>query len=199
MHGRRIPFAQGGLTGWVLQTRQPLLIADLETASLPVIPRHVGRAARSWLGVPLVAQDRLMGAVTLQSFQPDAFDREDLRLLEAMARQVSVALENSRLFQEAQRRDAILAALAEISQLLLSSADLATALPEALARLGLAARVSRCYIFENHRAADGTPLMSQRHEWVMPGTSPQIENPLLQNLPYLAAGFGRWAELLAAG
>ncbi len=199
LHGRRIPFAQGGLTGWLLQTRQPILVSDLETASLPVAPRHIGRPARAWLGVPLMTQDRLMGAVVLQSFQPNAFDQEDQQLLEAMARQVSVALENSRLFQETQRRDAILAALAEISQLLLSPADLAATLPDALARLGLAACVSRCYIFENHLAPDGTQLTSQRYEWAMPGISPQIENPLLQNLPYVAAGFGRWAELLAAG
>lgn len=199
LQGRRVPFSQGGLTGWVLRMGQPLLVSDLETEPLPATPQHVGRPARTWLGVPLMAQGRLMGAVIMQSFQPNAFDQEDLRLLEAMARQVSVALENSRLFGEAQRRDVILAALAESSELLLAPADLNEVLPEALARLGLAACVSRCYVFENHRAPDGTLLTSQRYEWVMPGISPQIENAQLQNLPYLASGFGRWAELLAAG
>lgn len=199
LQARRVPLSEGGLTGHVLQTRQLLLVADLEKEPLPVVPQHVGQPARAWLGVPLMAQGRLLGAVTLQSFQPNAFDQEDLKLLEAMARQVSVALENSRLFGEAQRRDVILAALAEISELLLAPADLPEVLPEALAQLGLAACVSRCYIFENHRAPDGAALMSQRYEWVMPGASPQIENPQLQNIPYLTSGFGRWAEVLSAG
>ncbi|MCS6845525.1 MAG: GAF domain-containing protein [Caldilineales bacterium] len=199
LQGQRIPLDQGGLTAFVLQTRQPLLVHDLETEPLPAVPRHVGRPARAWLAAPLLAQGRLLGAVALQSFRPAAFDQEDLRLLEAMVRQVSVALENGRLFHETQRRDAILAGLADISQLLLAPADLHQALPEVLARLGRAACVSRCYIFENQRAPDGALLMIQRYRWVMPGAPPEVENLQWQSLPYAASGLGRWAQQLSAG
>lgn len=42
-------------------------------------------------------------------------------------------------------------------------------------------------------------LMSQRYEWVDEKTTPQLDNPLLQNLPYRQAGFGRWQRILSEG
>jgi diguanylate cyclase (GGDEF)-like protein/PAS domain S-box-containing protein len=69
----------------------------------------------------------------------------------------------------------------------------------ALERLGRAAAASRAYVFENRRAADGQLLCSQRYEWVEQGISPQIDSPALQDLPYQAAGFGRWETILERG
>lgn len=199
VQGRCIPHDQSGLIAWVLQSRRPLLVHNLETAPWPTAGCPVGRSARAWLGVPLMVQDRLIGAVALYSARPYAFDQQDLLLLEAMAQQVSVALENSRLSLETQRRDAMLAGLAEISQLLLAPVDLSQVLPEVLARLGTAACVSRCYIFENQRSPEGVLLTSQRYEWVTPGVSPRSKDPRWQDLPYVASGLGRWAEQLGAG
>ena len=96
------------------------------------------------------------------------------------------------------RRDAILEALAYASQQLLLH-DVAEVLPDLLAHLGQAAGVSRAYIFENHTAPDGALLTSQRYEWAAPGQTPQIDNPDLQNFPYVANGFERWVEVLGAG
>jgi PAS domain S-box-containing protein len=68
-----------------------------------------------------------------------------------------------------------------------------------LRRLGEAAEVSRVYIFENYRGADGEIWSTQRYEWTAPGVSAQIENPLLIAFPYRSAGFGRWVEMLGQG
>ncbi len=93
-----------GLTGWVARTRQPLLIHDMVNDPLPVTPIHIsGPVARSWLGVPLIARDRFIGVISPQSFKPHAFDESDLRFLEMLAAQAAVALENARLYEQAQQ------------------------------------------------------------------------------------------------
>jgi diguanylate cyclase (GGDEF)-like protein/PAS domain S-box-containing protein len=56
-----------------------------------------------WLGVPLMAQDRLIGMLALDSAQPGAFDDDHARLAGAFADQVAIALEQARLFQDVQR------------------------------------------------------------------------------------------------
>ena len=97
------------------------------------------------------------------------------------------------------RRDTILEALAYISEQFLRSSDLGSSLPDALSHLGPAVGGSRVYIFENHTAPDGTLLTSQRSEWAAPGQVSQLDDPAFQNVPYIAAGWGRWAEALGAG
>ncbi len=105
--GRRLepftmPLSEGSaLTHHVLQSAQPLLIADLAAGQtpLPATPRHVGEAARAWLGVPLVVKGRAIGVISVQSYTPGAFDEDDQRLLSLAAQQAAAALENARLYQ----------------------------------------------------------------------------------------------------
>jgi GAF domain-containing protein len=59
--------------------------------------------------------------------------------------------------------------------------------------------VSRVYVFENHTDAEGRMLTSQRFEWSAEGVEPQIDNPDLQSLSLVDAGFERWEEMLGAG
>ncbi len=95
------------------------------------------------------------------------------------------------------RREAILEATSFAAGHFISRADWQTGLADSLRRLGQAAQVSRAYVFENHRAPDGTRLISQRHEWAEAGIESQLGNPDLQNLPWAESGFDRWAEVLA--
>lgn len=101
--------------------------------------------------------------------------------------------------QALRRRDEILEAVAFTSQRLLQIESWDQAMGEILSRLGQAADVSRVYIFQNHKTEDGTLLTSQRYEWVAPGIAPQIDNPDLQNFPWIEGGFGRWVTLLSRG
>ncbi len=102
----RAPFTvrlseQGGLTGYVVRTAEPLLIPDLAAAAnLPATPVHFGQAARSWLGVPLLSKGRAMGVICVQDYGPAAFDEDDQRLLSLLAQQAASALESARLFQQ---------------------------------------------------------------------------------------------------
>jgi GAF domain-containing protein len=57
---------------------------------------------RSELALSLRAGGRIIGALDIQSVNPDAFDKEDIPVFQTMADQLAVAIENARLFQQAQ-------------------------------------------------------------------------------------------------
>lgn len=57
---------------------------------------------RSWLGVPLIAQDKVIGLLAIDSSEPNHFKEEDIHTASEFANQVAVALENARIFEEAQ-------------------------------------------------------------------------------------------------
>ena len=95
---------EGGLTGWVISTRQPLLIHDMQVDPLPAPVRHITEPARSWLGVPLIVRDQIIGAISAQSFRPRAFDESHRRLLESLASQIAISLENARLYEATRRQ-----------------------------------------------------------------------------------------------
>ncbi len=61
-------------------------------------------SVRSLLAVPLVVRDEPIGTLTIDSDHPDAFSESDQQLMIIAAAQVSVAIENARLFEEAQAR-----------------------------------------------------------------------------------------------
>ncbi len=90
-------------------------------------------------------------------------------------------------------RDDILRAVSLAAEQFLTSAW-EEGVPQVLERLGTAAEVSRVYIFERHLSEEGVSLVSQRFEWAAPSVPPQIDNPNLQNLDWIEAGFSRWEE-----
>ncbi len=96
-------------------------------------------------------------------------------------------------------RDAILGALAAATTRCLHMTSSEQAVREMLRRLGEATQVSRVYMFQNHLGEDGTPLTSQRFEWVAPGIEPQLGNPALQSACWEAMGVTRWVEVMSRG
>ena len=115
----------------------------------------------------------------------------------ATARDVT---ERKRAEEELSRREAILRAVAFASERFLKKAtSWEESIEEVLERLGEAAEASRVYIFENYRGEDSELWSTQRYEWVAKGVSSQMDNPLMQALPYRATGQGRWVELLSRG
>jgi signal transduction histidine kinase len=55
---------------------------------------------RSWLGVPLIYKDRVVGVLTLDKNEPDAFTDTDARYVFTLAYQIAIAVENAQLFEE---------------------------------------------------------------------------------------------------
>ncbi len=100
--GTEIPLSEGGLTNWVIKNRQALLVNDLLDDDAPVAPRHITRPARSWLGVPLMVRGQIIGAISVQSFQPGRFLPSHQRFMESLASQAAIAIENATLFDQIQ-------------------------------------------------------------------------------------------------
>jgi putative nucleotidyltransferase with HDIG domain len=114
----------GGLTGWIVQSREPLLLRDMEKEELPIKAIVVGKPSRSWLGVPLLYRDQVVGVMGVQSNQPNAFDEGDQQLLSTIAAQVAIAVENARLFAETKKKANDLSLLLDTSTAISSTLDL---------------------------------------------------------------------------
>jgi len=90
-----------GLNSWVFLNRRPLRLADtVETERMGIVAVDDGKATEGWLGVPMIARDRVLGVISVQSFTKNAFSQDDEILLTTIANQAAVALDNAVLFRE---------------------------------------------------------------------------------------------------
>ena len=105
-----------GLTSKVLELRRPLLV-NREEDWARLGTRGEGSVAKSWLGVPIMAGDRAIGIISIQSTRQEGrFGRLDESLLSTIASNVGVAVQNTRLYNETRRRAEEMAALAEVGR-----------------------------------------------------------------------------------
>lgn len=112
-----------GLIGWVMRNRQSLLINDIERDPLPVTPVVYGRMPRALILVPLVAHGEQVGAISVQSYQPDIYREEDFWWLEAVAGQTAIAIRNAYLYEQTVSRLAMLESLQHTALRLASAFD----------------------------------------------------------------------------
>lgn len=92
--------AGNGLTEYVLRSRAPLLIrGEVEPVARRLGVEQHGLPALCWLGVPLLSADAVLGVITVQSYStPDAYDVSHLEVLETIAAQAALAIQNARLY-----------------------------------------------------------------------------------------------------
>ncbi|HMA37511.1 MAG TPA: GAF domain-containing sensor histidine kinase, partial [Chloroflexia bacterium] len=96
---RAEPLGQG-LTSYVIRTRESLLVS--ERTQLPIAPIPFGEEARvseALLMVPLLFEDRVLGAMSAQAYAAHAYSDADLQLLVTIANQTAVAIRNAQLYQ----------------------------------------------------------------------------------------------------
>ena len=85
----------------VLATRTPLLVLD--TAREADWQSCKGYAhMRSWLAVPLIASQRVLGLLSLGDASANAFTHEHVRLAKSLAIPAAVAIQNARLYERAE-------------------------------------------------------------------------------------------------
>jgi len=117
---------ENAFTEYVIRTGQPLLIRselEKERARLGItyIPEH---PAKCLVAAPIFLGNRAAGVMTaLNTEREFVFEQRDLEVLMTAAGQVSVAVENARLFAEEQRRSRQLAFLNNVSRTAISSED----------------------------------------------------------------------------
>ena len=95
----------------VIETRRPLLVADSRDEPAWGARRFGIQETRSWIGVPLVVREQLIGILNIDSFRPHTFNEHSVHIAQVFANQIAAALENFRLFTEASRQNRELSAL----------------------------------------------------------------------------------------
>ena len=134
--------ADQGLTGYIIRTRESVLIRENINAWLDQHGMtHVGEPAQSWLGAPMLLGDQVLGVVAIQDYQaPNLYDEHDRDVLMAIASQAAIAIQNARLFEETQRSLSETRSLYEASRQIEASRnlqDMVTAVAEGFAVPGI--------------------------------------------------------------
>ena len=97
----RLRVGQEGVSGWVAGTGQPLLIPDVNHE-----PRYIwmqDSRCLSELVVPVIAKGHVIGVLDVQSDRLNDFDDTDLAVIQALGNQAAIAIENARLYEQAQQ------------------------------------------------------------------------------------------------
>ncbi len=99
--GHRLAVGGTSMIGWSIANRQPRIALDVGEDAVrfdnPYLP-----LTRSELALPLIARGEVLGAMTIQSERPEAFDQDDLMVLQGIADALANALANARLFRTTQ-------------------------------------------------------------------------------------------------
>ncbi|HBA40131.1 MAG TPA: hypothetical protein DCZ05_10430 [Deltaproteobacteria bacterium] len=105
------------LSGRIALESRPIAVYDL-TSDSRHIPEHnrpaIAAGFRSFLGVPLRLQDKVIGTLSILTKEHRHFSQEEMDLVSAFADQAAVAIQNTRLFEESNRRREQAEALREI-------------------------------------------------------------------------------------
>jgi diguanylate cyclase (GGDEF)-like protein len=111
--GYKFPIPGNNPNTIVVQTKKPFVLNDApEEYAAFRNPNHAN--IRSWLGVPLIAHDRVIGILTLDHYETKYYNDDHLiEIVMAFADQVTISLENARLYAEEHRRVMELDALRE--------------------------------------------------------------------------------------
>jgi GAF domain-containing protein len=101
--GHQVPVGSPTVVGYVTQTGNAYAASD--DADDPFFqPTSFHPQARAELGLPLMIGDQVFGAIIIRHHQPNAFTRDDITVLEVLADQIAVGVQNARLFDATLRR-----------------------------------------------------------------------------------------------
>jgi GAF domain-containing protein len=100
--GFRLQVGGNSTVGWCTANAQAHITQD--TAEDPLYAHHdLVPRTRSEAALPLIVRGQMLGALSAQSDRPDAFEAPTVAVLQTMADQLAVALDNARLYGESQQ------------------------------------------------------------------------------------------------
>jgi diguanylate cyclase (GGDEF)-like protein/putative nucleotidyltransferase with HDIG domain len=101
--GERIPL-KGTATEWVANHHKPIIDPDLTLdMRFSTSKYHLQHFIRSIAYLPLIISNQVIGTLTVASRKPDAYNSRHLKLLEQLASQVAMPIENARLYAKTER------------------------------------------------------------------------------------------------
>jgi PAS domain S-box-containing protein len=117
----------------VIEEGEPLIVKDIfgPEPMASVIRDTAGEDLESifsylkcWMGVPLIVRDQTIGMLSMDHSSPGAFDTSQAQFAQVFANQAAVAIENARLYTEAERRADESEALFAVQQAITSKLEL---------------------------------------------------------------------------
>ncbi len=100
--GLRFKVGEEGMIGWVAHTGEPLLANDVSQEP-HYLPDELLPETKSELVVPLKVGERVVGVLDVNGDKLNAFDEKDMFILQTLAGQLAIAIENARLYAEVNR------------------------------------------------------------------------------------------------
>ena len=118
-----------GAIGRAVSTRRPVattnLLIDPRIALTPELREVLqSRPHRSALALPMIVDDRVVGAIAVRDHEGRAYDSDEVRLAQAFVDQAAMALEKARLFEDSERRRREAEIFAELASQITASLDL---------------------------------------------------------------------------
>ncbi len=141
-----LPIDNHSIVGWVGLHREPRVVNDVETDDAykekPFLPH-----TRTELALPLVARGELLGVLDVQGDQPNSFAQEDISILQIIANQIAINIDNARLFARTESRLNETRILYEFNTLLSSTMDVGELHRRAARALTTWLHATRCIIY----------------------------------------------------
>jgi diguanylate cyclase (GGDEF)-like protein len=113
--GLRISLDQNQPGALVFKQRKPLVVKNMPL-EFPDFLKFVETPILSWIGVPLIFKNRMIGILSLDSLEVNRYTENQANLVSAFAAQVAVALENVRLYESAVQSAKRFSALYKLGQ-----------------------------------------------------------------------------------
>lgn len=142
--GHRIPQGRG-LVGRAAETRESVLVPDVSQA-IGWLPNPLLPETQSEAAVPILAGDRVLGVLDVQQNRVNGLTEEDVVLLQAIASQVAISLQNARAYEQAATQAEMEAAVNYIGQKIGRASTVDETLQIAISELGTTLGVARAKI-----------------------------------------------------
>lgn len=142
-----------GVTGWIARNLKPVLVSDVHDVT--ALQPKLSGFYYSFVGVPLLLGERLIGTLELADTEAGHFNQGALALLQAISKPVATAVYNAELYGDQTRRIQHMATLQEIGAAQPAAADprpIYQALTERIAQL-TNARICGVLLYDDQRRA----------------------------------------------
>jgi PAS domain S-box-containing protein len=171
-----------GLTGTVISNGQSLILRDAaEIGEREVFHFGSEQHVQSVVAVPLRAGDQVIGMISAQSYQPEAYESEEQALLEMLATHAATAIENGRLFVSEQKRRQEAENLREAASVISSTLDTDQVVTKILIALKQVIPYDNATVFFHQgdqlrvAMAHGSPLAAELNHQTFPATDPLFQ------------------------
>lgn len=153
-----------GLTEYVRNTKKPILVDKKVDQQLTEEGKIelVGEPSSIWLGAPLIARGKVLGVMVVQDYHNEkAYDEHDLDVLETIATQTAIAIDNAKLFRDAQSRIRDQEILNNIVQTISTKLDTRDLFRTMVIQIAEKLNCSHCTIFLSEKKKEEKKLVPQ--------------------------------------